>query len=78
MSNCSDCPSISPIVEWSEVFLEGLGIPIVGGLGLLGNTAAILVLRLVIQLYHIHAMQLYCCSSLISEVKIKPFEINFH
>ena len=40
---CS-CPS-SLVVEVAALWLEGLAIPLLGGAGILGNLAAILVLR---------------------------------
>ena len=41
-----NCSCTDPRV-WERVqfWLEGVGVPLVGGLGLLGNTAAIVVLR---------------------------------
>ena len=41
--NCT-CERASDF-SWSEYYLEGIGIPIVGGLGMFGNAASIVVLR---------------------------------
>ena len=43
MFNCS-C-EISPLASQVEIMLEGVGIPLVGGMGILGNLAIIFVLR---------------------------------
>ena len=45
MTNCStSCPP-APMKAMVEFCIEGVAIPVVGGLGLGGNLAAILVLR---------------------------------
>ena len=43
--NCGGCGESEEIVRQVEFVFEGLGVPIVGVLGLLGNIMAILVLR---------------------------------
>jgi hypothetical protein len=43
MFNCS-CEN-SALASMVELMLEGVGIPLVGGLGILGNLAIIFVLR---------------------------------
>ena len=46
VTNCSifSCP-VYPVKALVELYVEGVAIPVVGGLGLGGNVAAILVLR---------------------------------
>ena len=43
--NCSCDPGSDPSVLKAEFWLENVGIPLVGGLGLVGNMAAIYILR---------------------------------
>ena len=42
-TDCS-CPALSQLEIWSNYLLEGVSIPLVGSVGLLGNLAAIVVL----------------------------------
>ena len=45
--NCSvtKSPEVSAIVYYSSVYLEGVGIPLVGTFGIIGNIVSVLVLR---------------------------------
>ena len=48
LTRAEDCAAACgdpELVAWVQFLLEGVGIPLVGGLGLLGNIAAVVVLR---------------------------------
>ena len=44
-ADCAAACGDPELVAWVQFLLEGVGIPLVGGLGLLGNVAAVVVLR---------------------------------